>query len=299
MRTSASLAFPARKAMVLALVALLAALGALLAVVRFAGLERGEPNRCPTGLIALGPRCCADGQRLRQGSCHGTPQRCADGMRAIDSGMPGCAVVAKRLAYPGATMRLGPADWQAEGVVAPREVVVQAFELDATEVMLQRWTACVAAGRCPVPMQQAEPGQPLVNVTPASAAEFCRFMGGRLPSSDEWLFAAGGSSSRRFPWGQTGLVCRRAAFGLREGPCADGAEGPELAGARPEGATPEGALDLSGNVAEWTREPDGSYVARGGSFRSRTASELVTWARESGPHPSGHIGFRCAYDPRQ
>jgi hypothetical protein len=102
-----------------------------------------------------------------------------------------------------------------------------------------------------------------------------------------------GSDARRFPWGGTGLVCRRAAYGLAAGPCADGATGPELAGSRPDGATPDGALDLSGNVAEWTREGRG-YVARGGSFRSTSAAELKSFAAETAGVRLD-IGFRCAY----
>ena len=84
-------------------------------------------------------------------------------------------------------------------------------------------------------------------------------------------------------------MCRRAAFGLADGPCGEGATGPELAGSRPDGGNPEGVLDLSGNVAEWTVEADGTFVARGGSYRSHVASELVTWAAErvSGAAPDG------------
>jgi formylglycine-generating enzyme required for sulfatase activity len=65
---------------------------------------------------------------------------------------------------------------------------------------------------------------------------------------------------------------------------------------RPDGATPDGVLDLAGNVAEWTVEPGGAQVARGGSFRSRVAGELKSWAVEERSGPSDHVGFRCVYD---
>ena len=96
--------------------------------------------------------------------------------------------------------------------------------------------------------------------------------------------------------GAPDLLRRRAAFGLLSGPCArqgNGAWG-ELVGSRPDGATPEGVLDLAGNVAEWTREPNGGYSARGGSFRSTSAAELKSWAAQAEPNKGLHIGFRCA-----
>jgi len=121
-------------------------------------------------------------------------------------------------------------------------------------------------------------------------------VGGRLPTSDEWVIAAAGHDGRRYPWGQTGLVCRRAVFGLVDGPCATGGVGPEIGGMRPDGATPDGVLDLAGNVAEWTVESDGGYAARGGSFRSRVAGELKSWSVEEVDGSADHVGFRCAYD---
>jgi formylglycine-generating enzyme required for sulfatase activity len=54
-------------------------------------------------------------------------------------------------------------------------------------------------------------------------------------------------------------------------------------------------LDLAGNVAEWTREPDGSFVARGGSYRSELAGDLKTWAVEARQARAPHVGFRCVY----
>jgi formylglycine-generating enzyme required for sulfatase activity len=80
------------------------------------------------------------------------------------------------------------------------------------------------------------------------------------------------------------------------GPCSTGARGPELAGLRPDGATPDGVQDLVGNVAEWTAEADLNYAARGGSFRSRVAGSLKNWSVEGATAPADHIGFRCAYD---
>jgi formylglycine-generating enzyme len=206
----------------------------------------------------------------------------------------GCVADPRRVAFPGGRLSLGEDDWQAEGVIFPRTALVGPFILDATEVTVERWEHCVRAGACRA-IDDSEPGAPATGIDAKEAERFCRFENGRLPRGDEWLFAAMGAEGRRFPWGPTGLICRRAAFGLESGPCAHGG-GPELAGSRPDGATPESVFDLAGNVAEWTLERDGSHVARGGSFRSRSALELKGWAIETAPLPARHVGFRCAYD---
>jgi formylglycine-generating enzyme required for sulfatase activity len=84
---------------------------------------------------------------------------------------------------------------------------------------------------------------------------------------------------------------------LLRGPCAEhGAV--ELSGSRPDGASPDGVLDLAGNVAEWTREAAGGYSARGGSFRSTSAAELKSWATLPDREKALYIGFRCAYPPK-
>ncbi len=92
------------------------------------------------------------------------------------------------------------------------------------------------------------------------------------------------------------MACRRAAFGLERGPCAENG-GAELSGSRPDGASPDGLLDLTGNVAEWTREASGEWSARGGSFRSASAAELKSWATGAAHEKALYIGFRCAYPP--
>jgi formylglycine-generating enzyme required for sulfatase activity len=268
--------------------------GAVFGVVHLAVHERTAPARCGAGLVAQVARCCAPGQVASSGHCSGTPKSCPEGMRVSDS-TPGCVAEPRRVTYRGGRVSLGAEDWEAEGVIAPRNAEVAAFSLDATEVTLERWDHCARAGACRK-LEEQEPGVPVRAVEPKEAEAFCRFEGGRLPTSDEWLFAAMGPDGRRFPWGATGLVCRRAAFGLVDGPCARGTAGPELAGSRLDGATPEGALDLAGNVAEWTMENAGRYVARGGSYRSRTALELKSWSFEVVPAKAPNVGFRCAYD---
>lgn len=276
-----------------ALAAGVAVLASIAIIVRFAQAERRSPARCPAGLDAQEARCCGAGQGLTAtGQCAGMALACAEGMQRDESGA--CILPDARVHIAGGTSHFGATDWEAP-VQPPHDLQVSAFELDRAEVTVARFRACANAGACPKISDESEPGRPVRNISPQEAERFCAFTGGHLPTSDEWLFAAAGSTWRRYPWGNTGLVCRRATFGLVAGPCGRSGTGPDFAGARPDGATPDGVLDLAGNVAEWTREPDGSYAARGGSYRSELAADLKTWAVEVRQTRAPHVGFRCAY----
>lgn len=207
-----------------------------------------------------------------------------------------CVAREQRVRIAGGHLTLSPSDWEAEGQLTAREIEVAPFAIDTHEYTVGRYRRCAAGGHCSgVALDpKLEAGLPLGDVSAHQAESLCASEGGHLPSGDQWLFAAAGTEARRFPWGNTGLVCRRAVFGMVTGPCAQGAQGPELAGARPDGATPEGVFDLSGNLAEWTREPQG-YLARGGSFTSTLAGLLKSWAAAPAATHSPTIGFRCAY----
>ncbi len=270
---------------------------ALLAVVLLARSRAEPPARCAAGMIALGARCCGEGQRLEGERCVGAPSRCAIGMEPSPSG---CVATARKVRVEGGVLRVGPGDWEAQGVIAAREATIAPFLIDALEIDEHRYDACLREGACTRLPLSGEPGRALCGLTADEAQAYCRWAGGSLPSRDQLAFAAAGKTGRRYAWGDTGAVCRRAAWGLVNGPCAEGALGPELTGAHPDGASPEGALDLAGNVAEWTLpEPPDARVteARGGSFADGAANGIRAWQRRIVPvgTRSPEIGARCVY----
>ncbi len=276
----------------------LALAGALVGlVVIVAGSRSAPPARCAPGMIPLGPRCCGEGQRLTSGRCEGEPQRCAAGLTALPAG---CAAPDRTVDLPGGTLRIGPGDWEAQGAVEPFVAEVAPFRIDAYEVTEARYAACEAAGACSAIPRSGEPGRAVAGVSLDEAARFCAWTHGSLPTVAELAFATAGPKGRRYAWGDTGAVCRRAAWGLARGPCGEGASGPEIAGSHPDGATPTGIHDLSGNVAEWTRPsaPESPFAeARGGSWADGAASALRSWHRRLVPAStrSPEVGFRCVY----
>jgi formylglycine-generating enzyme required for sulfatase activity len=219
---------------------------------------------------------------------------------------------------PGGTVPLGAAD--DPDALPPGPRTIAPFCIDRLEVTVARYQACVSTGRCsgaertisfpgygpPEPMRtelsrycnaySPDHGEyPMNCVDAAAAAAFCAAEGGRLPDEEEWEYAARGPSGARFPWGprapgragETAPLCwDRRATGL--GTCA--------VGQSPAGASRFGALDMAGNVWEWTssRTADGSIVRGGGwtNFLPRLVSTTYRWplARETRLHC---LGFRC------
>jgi formylglycine-generating enzyme len=264
-----------------------AAVGAAVAIaVGRRGSEQGA--RCGSGFVATGPRCLPLVDPDHPSSCFPplvhTPAGC-DGPRVT-------ALI------PAASVAVGPSDWEAQGRVQARSIRVQSFRIDAFEV---------TRGRLGL---TEDPARAASAIPRDEAAAFCVSAGGRLPTEDEWIVAAASAMNppRRYPWGDTGAVCRRAAWGL-QGACASGADGPDTVGAHATGDSPLGLHDLAGNVAEWVSddmeettdagpaEPMG--LTKGGSWRDTQASELRIWARRQVPVAARDpaVGFRCVYAP--
>jgi formylglycine-generating enzyme len=254
-----------------------------------------EGARCGPGFVARGARCVVEGAA------------CPSPLAASPLG---CDAPDVRVLVPETTLQLGPSDWEAEGRVAPRAVHTGAFRIDAFEVTNGHW------GGAP----SGDAARAATGMTREEAASFCarKAPGGRLPTEDEWIVAAvaGGPSSPRYPWGETGAVCRRAAWGLSQGPCARDATGPDSVGAHPSGDSPLGLHDLAGNAAEWVdRSPVGAggfdgpggqgtergrwASAKGGSWASDLAADLRVWSRVDLPVGARdpRVGFRCVYPP--
>jgi formylglycine-generating enzyme required for sulfatase activity len=208
--------------------------------------------------------------------------------------MGNCDAPDVKIPIPETTLQVGASDWEAEGRVAPRGVHAGPFSLDAFEATVGHLSS----------VKVADAARAASGLTRQEAAAYCAKRGGRLPTEDEWLVASSGAAGTRYPWGETGAVCRRAAWGLASGPCAwAGGSGPDTVGAHRAGDTPSGLHDMAGNVAEWVAPDVGSPdvgVARGGSWQSSLASEIRTWARlELDPSRADpRVGVRCAYDVR-
>jgi formylglycine-generating enzyme required for sulfatase activity len=151
--------------------------------------------------------------------------------------------------------------------------------------------------------------RPRESVSWFEAAAFCASRGGRLPSEAEWEYAAKGPDDLPFPWGSTFDSLLVIDGQDPEGSTAD-------VGTRPDGGSWVGALDMSGNVWEWTGSIYHSYpydpndgredtepsnqdrpVVRGGSWISAQEKLTTTYRERSLPtYRDNLIGFRCVLD---
>lgn len=162
-------------------------------------------------------------------------------------------------------------DWFADEY-APHDVYLDAFWLDRTETTVAAYRRCVEAGACAEPPYSLGAARfdhddyPVVLVTWTDAQKYCAWAGGRLPTEAEWERAARGRTGRRYPWGNVynpnlANHGRSSWSDLDPIDTYDDGDGfLELApvGSFPDGATPEGIVDLAGNVEEWV----GDYYAR-------------------------------------
>ncbi len=90
----------------------------------------------------------------------------------------------------------------------------------------------------------------------------------RLPRDDEWERASRGDDGREYPWGEG--FDKAAANTWDSDSTGSGLGGTTAVCTFPQGVSPAGAWDMSGNVWEWTRswyDEDKKYrVVRGGSW---------------------------------
>ena len=239
---------------------------------------------------------------------------------------------------PAGTFYMGGLDPKAASNEKPvHQVTMDAFWIDKVEVTNAMYELCVAAGGCRLPMEFKSASRtiyysnadfaeyPVIYVTWYQADTYCKWAGRRLPTEAEWERAARGDDSRVYPWGDLVPDASHANFNSIFGDTT-------RVGDIPMSASPYGALDMAGNVAEWTNDfYDADYygsgvtfnppgpsarvafyerVVRGGTYQdSDTDIRVSKRSSVVGSNPQGlvdspewlgtfspKIGFRCASD---
>jgi formylglycine-generating enzyme required for sulfatase activity len=188
-------------------------------------------------------------------------------------------------------------------------VQVAAFELDQYEVTVAQYAACVAGGGCtaallPTGGSDCNAGvagkdqHPINCVDWDQASAYCAWAGKRLPTEEEWEYAARGTDGREYPWGDAAPATQL---------CWDNSSGTCAVGSYPSGISSFGIHDMGGNVSEWTASyhsenyslPRGNTfrVYRGGNWNDTLAigvrGAYRNWDEPEFQHTL--IGIRCAH----
>lgn len=167
----------------------------------------------------------------------------------------------------------GVPDSSTEWVTVPAGDGIAAFRISRTEVSNAQYARCVSAGACTPPQNttsyddEAYAQHPVVNVTREQARAYAAWIGGSLPTEAQWLRACRGDDGRTYPWGSTSPDETQANYAWPGRTTFDSAPVEQY----PAGASPSGALNMVGNVWEWTESDDGSnrFIVRGGAFNNR------------------------------
>ena len=232
----------------------------------------------------------------------------SDGGVTTSTGEGVPVVIPGMILIPGGEFQMGRDGGNAfEGPA--HTVTVKPFFIDKTEVTNEQYAEFVRQTRRQPPSHwpggSFPPGEanfPVVNVSWNDANEYAQWAGKRLPTEEEWEFAARGKDGRLYPYGNE---WRSRYSNAAE----DGYRKARAVGSYPEGASPFGVLDMAGNVAEWTasdyrpypgskaRPEEGFKVMRGGAFNTNASQQRATDRFYDAPTKTfDYVGFRCAKD---
>ncbi|MBI2394510.1 MAG: SUMF1/EgtB/PvdO family nonheme iron enzyme [Deltaproteobacteria bacterium] len=289
--------------------------------------------------VTASPRGCADAgsdpataQALVAAAS--VPAASSQSSCTASCGVPALSAAATMVRIPGGWFRSGCNAFDIAacyGDEPARDIHVNEFLLDRTEITQSAYKRCIDAGKCTAPATTtsnfdpiAMPEHPVVDVTWFQAAQYCKWTGKRLPTEAEWEKAARGADGRKYPWGSLPPDCTLSNANNCNSKF-------QAVGSHPTGISPYGVLDMAGNVAEWvqdwydadywfdapSRNPMGPTeaerfpwdnarywkVTRGGSFSvgsdtlDNNTFDHLRASRRAQNAPDAHsprLGFRCA-----
>jgi hypothetical protein len=199
---------------------------------------------------------------------------------------------------PSAPFTLG------SGLAAPAE----SYWIDKYEVTNGQYRLCVAAGVCERSALDGDSryngaDQPVVGVSWHDAAAYAAWVGGALPTEEEWEYAASGAANTTYPWGNVFDGTRlnfcdvNCPFDHRDRNWNDGYAYTAPVGSYPDGESWVGAADMVGNVWEWTdslwEAGEPWRVLRGGSFSGNQYNARAAYRFNNSPdYRDYRRGFR-------
>jgi formylglycine-generating enzyme required for sulfatase activity len=227
-------------------------------------------------------------------------------VRSATSPPPGMVYV------PGGTFMMGE-DRGDEYQRPAHRVAVQPFFIDVHEVTCGEYGQFVRTTGHATPSGWGtqicrDSELPVTGIDWYDARTYAAWANKRLPTEEEWEFAARGTDRGEYPWGDD--------WNAQAANAGNSSAGRLVAvGLYPKGQSPFGVMDMIGNAWEWTASDlqpyPGAHIAnlpsgprkiiRGGSWatddpRDWTTTTFRGFALPSGGRDYSKIGFRCVKD---
>lgn len=223
------------------------------------------------------------------------------------------------LYVPGGSFEMGSTELTYAKPV--RIVDVDGFYIDKYEVTNGQYRRCVSEGACQFGGDNTSnteeryydnpvfTNHPVINLNWYEARDYCKWVGGDLPTEAQWEKAARGTDGRRYPWGDFEPNKSKANYNQFEGDTMP-------VGSYSQNVSPYGAMDMAGNVWEWTLDwyadsynpgdtdnPTGPTAGQFRTIRGGCWYYEATFIRSA--HRSKHnplyryynVGFRCVTTP--
>jgi len=217
-------------------------------------------------------------------------------------------------------------------LVPQRPVELDMFDIDKTEVTAGQWMACRNAGACQrrpalwaitalpadrdrpycnvdtgmrtAVMAEGRAGHPMNCVARWQAEDYCRWAGKRIPTADEWEYAArGGDDSNLWPWGGDPATCQHGKIDESWERCGE-PKGTSAVCSHPKGNTKQGACDFVGNVQEYVEmdesrrrkwvAPSSDCCGSNWRWRGYTPMSSIYLSCSADQSQTAVVGFRCA-----
>ncbi|MBI4671919.1 MAG: SUMF1/EgtB/PvdO family nonheme iron enzyme [Chloroflexi bacterium] len=199
----------------------------------------------------------------------------------------------------------------------PHRVYLDTFWIDKYLVTNARYKMCIDQGACKEHLDKRSETRedyyddpqfanyPVVRVSWNDAKTYCEWVHRRLLTEAQWEKAARGTDSRIYPWGN---LFDRKLLNSAESGFGDTTPVDQY----PDGESPYHAMDMLGNILQWTTDGYGPYdasqpdnptgqasspfkVLRGSAFYDDYSRSRTTIRNYTPPDNSGaNIGFRCA-----
>jgi formylglycine-generating enzyme required for sulfatase activity len=225
---------------------------------------------------------------------------------------PGCSVSARNTVVPGEPGFTVVSDGDGmEMVYVPageflygedlETCSLSSFYIDRYEVTNAQFARFVAATSYEARHWRYRPehaDHPAVMVSLIDANAYAAWLGKTVPTEEQWEKAARGTDGRLYPWGNEWADANAVTP-------ENGYDRDASVGSAPGGASPYGALDMVGNVWEWTTtwydsgsRSDRRVALRGGAWdahKGKRRSNCIYRSKFQPRRTDGKLGFRCVW----